>query len=240
MKRSINIIASLSLVLLLNQCVIANPVYVQDWESGINDGLGGWTASIDPVNRVNSASSPPSGDWVQEITRNNKDGYNYCSGLINVAAGQTYTVGAWINWMGGEVPFLGVKMYDSGGNLVWFVGTNGNPTYMTWIAGVAGYVNPVGANPIIAVKADADKWHWYSTQVTIPVGVTDIQFRDKVWGYGSANNHLPDIDPSDPSKYSLSYFDDFTVSAVPLPGALMLSGLGIGIVRWMRRRRSIL
>ena len=58
------------------------------------------------------------------------------------------------------------------------------------------------------------------------------------WNAGFTSN---DVDPSDgPSSGSLNYhiLRPDTTMVVPVPGALLLASLGVGIVGWIRRQRS--
>lgn len=42
-----------------------------------------------------------------------------------------------------------------------------------------------------------------------------------------------------PGATGISYIDNITVSQIPAPGAIILVGIGTGLVGWLRRRRAI-
>jgi len=200
-------VAAASLV--VPDLVHAGFVYMQDWEAG----TGGWTAKTGSVERV-EVSGAPSGTWVQQINHNNVDGYYFYSPFISVTPGQTYEISAWINWVGGGCPFLGVYRYDYNHHLLgkdWLIGA---PTS-----------NPPG---IVTIVPMVDGWHQYSAQLVMPAGTSYIKLVDKVWGYGKSWYGKPGSD--------LSYFDNHAVALVPLPAAIVMGGIGVVFSQIARRR----
>ncbi|MDH7600478.1 MAG: carbohydrate binding domain-containing protein [Sedimentisphaerales bacterium] len=184
-------------------------VYMQDWETG----TGGWTAQTGSVERV-EVPGAPSGTWVQQISHNNVEHYYYYSPFIPVVSGQTYQISAWIDWVSGGCPFLGVYVYDPG-----YQKLSSN-----WLIG-APCSDPPGIVTIVPME---DGWHQYSALFTMPAGAGYIKLVDKVWGYGRKDYAKPGDD--------LSYFDDHRVALVPLPGAIFVGGLGVICGQIARRR----
>lgn len=65
-----------------------------------------------------------------------------------------------------------------------------------------------------------------------------ISFHDSVWGSGS---DTPPTFPTSTWNTHLDYFDgpNMRFTPIPAPGAILLGGIGVALVGWMRRRRTL-
>ena len=197
-------------VLVAGAVASAAPTYLQDWESGV----AGWASkhgSSDPVVLVTDPTSP-AGSMVHKVTRTDSGG-NYFSPIIPLIPGQKYVLGAWINWVSGGTPFIGVYMRDAAGNIVqpeWLIGQSGYPT------GDGTTVTPVDPN--------AQGWTWYQKSFIANPDVVTTQIRTELFGAGKGGNPL-------------AFFDGIQITQVPVPSSLLLCGIGLSMVRRVVRRK---
>ena len=191
---------------------LCSSVYLQNWESG-SQGWFSKNGPSDPVTIV-SVPNPPSPPMAQEISRLDSVG-NYFSPLIPVTPGTTYLVSAWVDWVGGGQPFIGVQGFSSSSTLLW-------GSTVCWLIGSENYPTVCFANGITPIPA-LDGWHWYGQNVTIPQGTSFLRITDELYAGG----------PFRPGP-TISYFDDIAIglpttplqSPVPAPasGETLLRG----------------
>ncbi|MGI9341666.1 MAG: VPLPA-CTERM sorting domain-containing protein [Gammaproteobacteria bacterium] len=140
----------------------------------------------------------------------------------NVAgtAGQAYTLEAWVmNWVGdpfGNLGILQLNFLDSGGN---------------GIGGSEVTVDPFGTADVdlsvIQDGAEVTDWTQLSLTGIAPAGTAEVQA------------FLLHIQTGDPCCSGGSLFwDDVSLTAVPVPAAVWLFGSALGILGWMRRKTA--
>lgn len=195
-------------------------IYFQDWESGTPGSYSiydGWfskyyytiSEDYDLIDIVTDPCEPSSRGQVHQITRVDAAS-NYLSPLIGVTPGQRYIVSAWIRWVSGGWPFVGVSRYDADGHPI------GLPLYdpntaprLIWLIGKGDYHMREGYSPqgdLVTAVPEADGWHYYDKIFTVPEGTAYVRIMTELWAGASRSG-----DPN-------AYFDDIAMYAIA-PGS---------------------
>ena len=66
-----------------------------------------------------------------------------------------------------------------------------------------------------------------------------ISFSKSVYGGGSDIPPMFPGTPGVPAGYTGDYFDGPNMTFIPAPGAILLGSIGVGLVGWLRRRRTL-
>jgi cysteine-rich repeat protein len=149
-------------------CVGAEPIaqslFQESWESGAD----GWTdSSGNPVTPATDSTSP-AGAGVQKIDTSST---SYQSPWIPVQGGQQYCVAAYVRWVSGSWPFIGIQRHYEAGQ---------TPPAVDWLIGQGSYPNSQFA-PLTPVSATDPNWQYVSHTVSMPADVSQVRLVDELW-----------------------------------------------------------
>jgi uncharacterized membrane protein len=161
------------------------PVYTQDWEFS----TGGWSSRPADGELPPAIDIDPTSPWGSKVQRVDRDrtGGDFRSPAISVTPSVTYCVSSSVRTVGGNQPYLGVELYDSGEH----------PAGVAWLMGPLGLTDPSG--PTTHIRTDTDSWVSYSRSFTPPPGITTLRIINQYSG-GSGNGGP-----------AVVYFDDVAV-----------------------------
>lgn len=197
------------LVGFLGAGAVANPLFIEDFESdlslwtGKNNGVHNGVIVADPLN---------AGNHVLSFSATASGGDIFTIAAFDLVAGQQYTVSFDYLGLPSQIPggaggFAGLSQAYPGTHL-WYYGTNSTS----------------GAAPILV---DDGQWHTYTYDFIAPSsigGSIHLMFED--YGYSAA------------SVAGDALFDNVQISTIPVPGALLLGSIGLGLTGHLRRRRA--
>ncbi|MDY0357637.1 MAG: hypothetical protein RBR19_17275 [Sedimentisphaerales bacterium] len=188
---------------------LANPLFIEDFESdlsqwtGKNNGAHHGVIVADPLNAGNNVLS---------FSATASGGDIFTIAAFDLVAGQQYTIsfdylGLPSQIAGGAGGFAGLSQAYPGTHL-WYYGTNSTS----------------GAAPILV---DDGQWHTYTYDFIAPSSIgSSIHLMFEDFSYSAA------------SVAGDALFDNVQISTIPVPGALLLGSIGLGLTGHLRRRRA--
>jgi hypothetical protein len=179
-----------------------------------------------------------------------------CLGLTGIAqAGPTVTVIDFESFPGGDpisYTVSGATFTGTGGGTLW-AGTGPNGTL-----GLLSGSSPLEelradiAGGAFSVSVDLGDYDSDSDRLFLEIfdsggtslGYTDLVIAPDFVGMQTLSLSAPNIafaifGARDAVDGSSVYSDNFTYERIPAPGAIVLGGIGFGIVNWLRRRRTL-
>jgi RHS repeat-associated protein len=161
----------------------ATALFSETWESRSADG---WKDSNgNPVVPVTDSTSP-AGAWVQAIS-NNSTTYQP-DGWMSLQGG-SYCVSAYVRWIGGSWPFIGIQLNSSSGTIE-----------TDWLVGEGSYDGQSKFGPVTPISAADAKWQYLSHNVNLPYGTTQVRLVDELWSGATKGGT------------DLAYFDGLTIN----------------------------
>ena len=162
-------------------------IYFQNWE----DGISGWHSKHtgDPIVLIEDLESSAR-TTVHKITRDDSGG-NYFSSTISVIPGEGYCLSAWINWVSGGWPFLGIEEFTQDERHLRY----------HWLIGQEGYDSGFSDGTIVTPVQIQDGWHWFRKTFTVERDVTKIKIMSELFNSASATR----------GGSPLAYFDDIAL-----------------------------
>ncbi len=196
------------LVSLSSVGAFANPVFVDDFEGD----LSLWTGKSGGVHHGVIVADPlNAGNNVLSFTALNSAGDIFTVAAFDLVAGQAYTV---------SFDYLGLPNQIPGGSGGFAGLSQGYPGTHMWYYGTN---TTSGAAPILV---DDGQWHTYTYGFTAPTTIgSSIHLMFEDFRYSSA------------SVAGDAFFDNVQITTVPVPGAMLLGCLGLGLTGYLRRRR---
>jgi RHS repeat-associated protein len=163
-------------------------LYSETWESGSADG---WAGSSGNAVMLATDTTSPAGSAIQQI---NANGVIYQpNAWTAVQPGQIYCISAYVRWVGGSWPFIGIQLSHSSG-----------ATETDWLMGEGSYTNSPFA-PLTPISATDANWQSLSHTVSIPNDVSQVQLTDELWNGDTKGGA------------DLAYFDGLSIDSGACP-----------------------
>jgi hypothetical protein len=187
----------------------ANPVFVEDFE---ND-LSLWTGKNGSAHHGVIVADPVNtGNNALSFTAMNSAGDIVTIAAFNLVAGQAYSV---------CFDYLGIPNQIASGSGGFAGLYQGYPGTHLWYYSTN---TTSGAAPILV---DDGQWHTYTYNFTAPTTVGS-----------SIHLMFEDFRHSSASVAGDAFFDNVRITTVPVPGAMLLRSIGLGLTSYLRRRRA--
>lgn len=203
-------IGAMVLIGVLNSGVLANPIFTEDFESG----LLLWTGkSGGPHHGLITTDPHNSGNKVLTFTATASGGDIFTTAAFNLVAGQQYSV---------SFDYLGLPKGIAGGSGGFAGLAQGYPGTHRWYYGTN---TTSGAAPILV---DDEQWHSYT-----------YDFVASAQTGNSIHLMFEDFRYSSASIAGDAFFDNVRIATVPVPGAMLLGTIGISLAGYLRRRKAL-